>query len=309
MARKPRLHLVGGLYHVMLRGNNGKNIFIDNTDREFLENLVAEGVKRFDHKILAYCWMNNHIHLAIEVNKIHLSKIIQNLSFRYTRYINKKKKQVGHLFQGRYKAILVEKDNYLLELIRYIHLNPIRAKLVNKMSDYKWSSHSLYIKKEQKTWVEFDKVLSMFSKNKVSASKKYLQFLKEGADCAINFEIGAQDSRIIGDEVFVEKQVKSNEDYIPTIVLPEIIKSTCHVLNIPKNKLYEKTRNRKITFARSMIGYINKHYGKSSMQNLANEFALDISTLSRAITNLENKKEDQLTLKMIRKIKAELKIQ
>ena len=263
MARKLRLHLVGGLYHVMLRGNNGKNIFFDNTDQEYLEKLAAEGVKRFDHKILAYCWMSNHIHLAIEVNKIHLSKIIQNLSFRYTRYINKKKKQVGHLFQGRYKAILVEKDNYLLELIRYIHLNPVRANLVNKLSDYKWSSHNLYLEKEKISWIDSDKVLSMFSINKKIAAKKYLQFLKEGKDCTINFEIGMQDSRIIGDENFVEKQVLKREDYIPAIELDQIIKSTCFVLNLPKNKLYEKTRNRQVTFGRSVIGYLNKNYGKS----------------------------------------------
>ena len=303
MARKPRLHLAGGLYHVMLRGNNGKNIFFDNEDREYLEKLVAEGVKRFDHKILAYCWMSNHIHLAIEVNKIPLSKIIQNLSFRYTRYVNKKRKQIGHLFQGRYKAILVEKDSYLLELVRYIHLNPIRAKVVRNLSDYKWSSHGVYLEKEQNTWIQSDKVLSIFSKNKKIASKQYVKFLKEDVDCTTNFEIGAQDSRIIGNEKFIEKHLSNKDGYIPRIGLPQIIKSTCSVLNVPKNKLHEKTRNRQVTFARHVIGYLNKHHGKSTMQNLANQFSLDLSTLSRSITNLENKMEEPIVSKIVKKIK------
>ncbi len=250
--------------------------------------------------------MNNHIHLAIEVNKIPLSKIIQNISFRYTRYINKKKKQVGHLFQGRYKAILVEKDSYLLELIRYIHLNPIRAKMVNKLDDYKWSSHHLYLDKEKNSWIKSDKILSMFSKNRKVALKKYLQFLKEGADCATNFEVGMQDSRIIGNEEFIEKQILNRDEHISTMALPTIIKSACKILNISKSKLYEKTRNRQVTFARHVIGYLNKHNGKSTMQSLANQFSLDLSTLSRSITNFENKIEEPFNSKLIKEIKAEM---
>ncbi len=136
MARKPRLHIPGGLSHVMLRGNGGQDIFFSDNDRFYFQSLVEEGVKRFEHRIHAYCWMRNHVHLAIQVGEIPLSKIIQNLSFRYTRYINKKKSQIGHLFQGRYKAILIDADSYLLELVRYIHLNPVRAKLVTNPADY-----------------------------------------------------------------------------------------------------------------------------------------------------------------------------
>lgn len=253
--------------------------------------------------------MSNHIHLAIEVNKIPLSKIIQNLSFRYTRYINKKAKRVGHLFQGRYKAILVEKDNYLLELVRYIHLNPIRAKIVNKLNDYKWTSHHTYLGKEQFSWVQTNKALSMLSKDKVIAAKKYLQFLREGLDSNTNFEVGTQDSRIIGDEKFVEKQVSGNDQYIPKLDLSQIINTTCNVLSLPKTKLFKKIKSRDITFARHMIGYLTKHYGKSTMKNVATQFSLDLSTLSRSVTNFENKIKDPSTSKIVKKIKQEMKIQ
>lgn len=102
--------------------------------------------------------MKNHVHLAIRVREIPLYKIIQNLSFRYTRYINKKKSQIGHLFQGRYKAILIDVDSYLLELVRYLHLNPVRAKLVTNPADYNWSGHNSYIGKKRESRITVDLV-------------------------------------------------------------------------------------------------------------------------------------------------------
>jgi len=127
MARKPRLHVPGGLYHVILRGNGGQDIFFDDEDRYHLYLLLQHGVERYGHRIHGFCCMTNHIHLAIQVADEPLSGIMQNLSFRYTRWINKKQARTGHLFQGRYKSILVDADSYVLELVRYLHLNPVRA--------------------------------------------------------------------------------------------------------------------------------------------------------------------------------------
>jgi len=100
--------------------------------------------------------MRNHVHLAIQVGEVPLSKIIQNLSFRYTQYINKKKSQIGHLFQGRYKVMLIDAYGYLLELVRYIHLNPVRDKLVTNSADYNWSGHHSYIGKKREPWITVD---------------------------------------------------------------------------------------------------------------------------------------------------------
>jgi len=113
MARKPRIHLDGALYHVMLRGNGGQSIFLSDEDRDAFEALVAQGVSRFGHRIHAYCcWMGNHVHLAIQVAETPLSKIMQNLAFRYTRWFNRREQRIGHLFQGRFKALLVDADSY-----------------------------------------------------------------------------------------------------------------------------------------------------------------------------------------------------
>ena len=123
MARKPRIHYPGAFYHVILRGNDGQDIFYTKIDRSRFCELLQEGIERYEHRIHGFCLMSNHLHLIVQAGDIPLSRILQNVSFRYTRYINKKKKRIGHLFQGRYKAILIDADSYLLELVRYIHLN------------------------------------------------------------------------------------------------------------------------------------------------------------------------------------------
>ena len=106
MARKPRIHYPGAVYHVMLRGNGGQDIFFCHSDRVCLYSLLQEGIAKYKYRVHAFCLMTNHLHLLIQIAEIPLSKIIQNISFRYTRYINKTQKKTGHLFQGRYKAIL-----------------------------------------------------------------------------------------------------------------------------------------------------------------------------------------------------------
>jgi len=148
MARKPRIHIPGGVYHVMLRGNGGQDIVFCDEDRYHLYLLVQEGVGRFGYRVHGFCWMTNHLHLAVQVGEIALSRCMQNLAFRYTRWINRRERRMGHLFQGRYQAVLVERDSYLLELVRYIHLNPVRTGMVKAPRDYPWSGHRAYLGEE-----------------------------------------------------------------------------------------------------------------------------------------------------------------
>ena len=145
MARKSRIHIPGGFYHVLLRGNSGQEIFFSKEERYRFYLLIQEGISRFNYRVHAFCLMSNHVHLAIQVSDVPLSKIMQNLSFRYTLWINKQQKRMGHLFQGRYKAIIVNHESYLIGLVRYIHLNPVRAGIVKRALDYPWSGHRTYI--------------------------------------------------------------------------------------------------------------------------------------------------------------------
>lgn len=127
MARRPRVHFPGALYHVISRGNQRQKIYKDDPDYQRFETLLGEVIKRHALTLYAYVLMPNHFHLLLEVGRVPLSKAMQVLLYRYTRGYNQRHRKSGHLFQGRYKAILCDRDNYLMELIRYLHLNPVRA--------------------------------------------------------------------------------------------------------------------------------------------------------------------------------------
>ncbi|MFH1185948.1 MAG: transposase [Chloroflexota bacterium] len=145
MARKPRIHYAGALHHVILRGNAGDDVFSDDVDRTKFCLLVQEGIERFEHRVHAFCLMGTHVHVALQVRERPLSRIMQNLTFRYTQWYNRRHARIGHLFHGRYKANLVDVDTYLVSLVRYIHLNPVRAGMVERPEDYRWSSHRFYV--------------------------------------------------------------------------------------------------------------------------------------------------------------------
>jgi REP element-mobilizing transposase RayT len=144
MARSPRIHYPGAIYHAMARGVDGREIFLDREDREkFLR--VVERVKEESHaNLLAYCLMSNHFHVALKIDAVSLSKVMQRILTSHSLSFNLKYKRTGHLFQARYKAVLCHDQAYLVSLIRYIHMNPVRAGLTNSPDQWPWSSHAEY---------------------------------------------------------------------------------------------------------------------------------------------------------------------
>src|SRR3972149_660628 len=141
MARPLRIEFAGALYHVTSRGNAQANIFGDDDDREQLLSLLFNTVTRYDWYCHAYCLMDNHYHLLIETGTPSLSRGMKLLNGTYTQYFNRQHRRVGHVFQGRFKAILIQKESYLLELARYIVLNPVRAQMVRSAKEWRWSSY------------------------------------------------------------------------------------------------------------------------------------------------------------------------
>ena len=210
MARKPRLHLDEGIYHVMLRGNGGQEIFFDDEDRLHFYLLLQQGVERYKYRVHGFCLMSNHVHLVLEVGAQPLAKIMQNLSFRYTRWVNKKQKCIGHLFQGRDKAILVDRDSYLLELVRYVHLNSVRAKLVRQAHLYPWSGHRAYLGRQTLSWLTTEWVLNQFGMRLAACRKHYEVFVREGYGEGRRDEFhcgGNDDGRLLGDDQFARRVV------------------------------------------------------------------------------------------------------
>ena len=174
MARKPRIEFPGAFYHVIVRGNNRQKIFADDEDYKYFLGRLNHYKERFKFVLFAYVLMPNHIHLLLETGEVPLSRIMQSLQFTYTQKFNRRHKKVGHLFQGRYKAILCQKESYLLELIRYIVLNPVRARLVKRPVDWRWNSYFDLLRLKEGHVVSFEEVLALFGTKPAGAATKEL---------------------------------------------------------------------------------------------------------------------------------------
>ena len=164
MARAWRIEFDGALYHVLSRGNEQQAIFRDDQDRTRFIETVGEMAERYDMDIFAYVLMGNHYHLLLKTNRSNLSKGMQWLGLAYTRRFNNRHFRSGHLFQGRFKSIIVENDAYLVRLSCYIHRNPLRANMVERLAEYRWSSYPIYAYGHQgPEWLKTDMILSQFS--------------------------------------------------------------------------------------------------------------------------------------------------
>lgn len=290
MARKPRIHRPSAFYHVMLRGNNKGQIFFSNQDRIQLCLLIQEGIERFGHRIHSFCFMHNHIHLVIQPADVSLSKIIHHLAFRYTRYINRKEDRVGHLFQGRFKAILVDAENYLSELMRYIHLNPVRAGLVVFPEEYLWSSHRAYLNLEAIPWLTKEWILHKFSTQKSLAEKLYGDYIKKGLGekSRSEFYTGTHNGNVLGSEdfaqealndAFVRKETKIN------CSLDGLLHAVSCVLKLPIDTF--KRKERTYTQARGIVAYLVKNTSNITLNELAAYFDHDSSRTSRLATKIQ----------------------
>ncbi len=182
MARPLRLEFPNALYHITSRGDRREDIYEDDEDRIIFLTLLGKVVTDYNWLCHGYCLMNNHYHLIIETLDSNLTKGMRQLNGVYTQTTNRRHKRTGHLFQGRYKAILVDKESYLLELTRYVVLNPVRAKgMVRSIDDWPWSSYlSMINKVTAEDWLTTDWVLSQFGRNKDQAIRRYQQFFLEG---------------------------------------------------------------------------------------------------------------------------------
>lgn len=178
MARPLRIEFKGALYHVTARGNERGKVFFTKRDYRKFKEYLAEGETKFGFKLHAYVLMTNHYHLIIETPEDNLGRIMHHLNGSYTTYINIKRKRSGHLLQGRYKAILVDKDGYLLELSRYLHLNPVRAKMVARPEEYTHSSYSSYISSAKEEIITTDMILGMLTSSSTQARERYKTYVE-----------------------------------------------------------------------------------------------------------------------------------
>jgi REP element-mobilizing transposase RayT len=268
MARKPRIEYEGAFYHVITRGNQKQRIFRDVADYDKYHQYLTIYKNRYHYALYAYVLMGNHVHLLMETRDIPLSKIMQGINQSYTRYFNRKYREVGHLFQGRYKAILCDRDAYLLSLLKYIHNNPVRAKIAETADTYRWSSHQAYLGKSNSLGlVDTDHVLRMFSESKSRALRHYVAFMRAAAALKRGEVYATIDQRLQGDQEFIDqvqqridgeikKERRKKEHSLPAI---------CRVVEerhgISRDRLRSSGKERQVMIARRVFTQTAKLYG------------------------------------------------
>jgi REP element-mobilizing transposase RayT len=279
MARPLRIEFAGAIYHVTSRGNARAAIYLDDDDREEFLKVLGDVVARFNWVCHAYCLMDNHYHLVVETVDANLSRGMRQLNGVYTQRFNRSHGRVGHVFQGRYKAILVERESYLLELCRYVALNPVRAGIVKAVDRYRWSSYEATAGlRKPPAFLTIDWILRRFSSQRSDARKRYSSFVLAGVGGQSPWaELTAQ--CLLGGREFIEKispalKEKSN--------LVEVSRQERFAFRRSLEDLMGESaqeskaeRNRAIALAHLEYGY--------TLSEIGRQLGLHYSTISKAL--------------------------
>jgi putative transposase len=288
MARKPRIEIPGGLYHMITRGNNRRRIFRSHDDYlKFLLFLESQKAKR-PFYLYAYCLMPNHVHLLAEMQDDPISRVMQALLTAYSQYHNRKYRKVGHLFQGRYKAILCQTDRYLAELVRYIHLNPVRAKMVARPEDYEYSGHRAYLGLDSSGLVDAEPVLRHFGANKRKAVEVYTRFVNAalGQESQSEYYLAAE-GRMLGNDEFLHEvkhrigdYVLSRDKRVRKADLEGIVKAAEKATGLERKEFCSNSKNRQLVLVKEAIIVIGRESGIRTRE-IAEVLGLDPSAVSK----------------------------
>ena len=273
----------------MLRGNSAQAVFFRGEDRERFYDLLAEGVRRFGHRIHGFCLMGNHVHLIVQVAEVELSRIMQNVAFRYTRWVNRREGRSGHLFQGRFQALLVDADAYLLELTRYVHLNPVRAGLVEDPAEYPWSGHRAYLGQDHLPWLHTERVLSQFGRSLGDARRRYREFVAAGVagNHRSEFHVGNEDPRVLADDQFLERVLGKAVGSAAPPTRDAIIETVCRRYGVTPEALASRSRLRRLSKARALTGWLAVQTRAASLTRVAQMLQRDVATMSRMVGRIE----------------------
>ena len=305
MARQLRIEYEGAFYHVTSRGNQKGRIFWEDIDRTKFKDILRRTKERYRYFLHGYVMMNNHYHLLIETPHANLKQIMQNINTSYTVYINRTRNKFGHLFQGRYKSFIVDKENYLVELSRYIHLNPVRAGIVNRPQEYLWSSYRDYIHKGEKDAItDMDDTLILFSKRRDVAVKKYKEFIYAGitGNSPLENAVGS----ILGDEAFTERaashiKVYHDKSEIPDIkrirmriAIKDIVKRIADHYDINPEEILR--RKQATVNQRKIAIYLSKILSGKKNVEVGKIFGITVPAVTNAVRDIERRKEKEIKL-------------
>jgi len=288
MARQPRIEITGGLYHIITRGNNRRRLFACEDDYlKFLAFLESQKAKR-PFYLYAYCLMPNHVHLLVEMLDDPISRVMHALLTAYSQYHNRRYKKIGHLFQGRYKAILCQTDRYLAELVRYIHLNPVRAKMVARPADFEYSGHRAYLELDRCGIVDAEPVLRHFGAHKRRAIETYVEFVNAALGEKSQKEYyQAAEGRILGSEDFQEQinhrigdHVRKRERQVRQLDLEAILKATEEATGMGRREFCTRSKSRRLVMIKEAVIMMGDENGIPT-RDLAEALDVDRSAVSK----------------------------
>jgi len=318
MPRQSRIDTAGALHHIMVRGIEKTKIFRNDADRDhFLERL---GSLLEETKTTCYAWalIPNHFHLLLQTGPVTISTVMRRLLTGYSLWYNRRYRRHGHVFQNRYKSILCQEDSYLLELVRYIHLNPMRAgvvKSLDELNNYAYSGHSVILGKEKREWQNIQVVLAMFGEHTGAARRAYKTFVEKGISEEKRYDLTGggllrsaggwegvktlreqkayqrHDERILGNGEFVAKVLASAEEEMEKryalkakgMNLDKIAVRVSEVLGIKPEEVWAKGKYQRIVDARSLLCYWAARELGMSMSTLAKRFSLSIPSVSVSV--------------------------
>ena len=293
MARPLRLDIPGAVYHVTARGNARRAVFTDDEDRENYLRRLAAYREKFGFRLLAYCLMKNHVHLAIRRGAFPLSRVMAGLHSSYTQWFNRRHQRVGHLFQGRYKSLIVQEDRHLGALVRYIHRNPVRARIVHRARDYVWSSDRFFRQTPSPQWMDVEETLRSFGPTRRQAMRRYAELIDDPAKSERDYEsIPAVDQAVKGDETFALARFEQVGELTPPLRgLSEdrVIGAVSLATGVSIEALIGPLRGGTVAEARCLAAYVASRAAGISRRRMARRFHLDDSSLARPVARLESR--------------------
>jgi REP element-mobilizing transposase RayT len=294
MARQLRIEYEGAFYHVTSRGNQREKIFWNERDKERLRTILERTKERYGYLLHGYVFMSNHYHLLIETPRANIKQIMQNINTSYTVFVNRNYGRSGHLFQGRYKAFIVDKERYLLALGRYIHLNPVRAGVVRRPEDFGWSSYRDYLSARSDGLVDTDETLGLFSKRRGLAKRRYREFVDGGLreKSPLENAIGS----ILGDEGFRERVIRylgvlPDKAAIPEIRkkrgIGELVRDVAKYYGLPEVDLLR--RRRRAEGQRKIAVYLSKVLSGEKNAEIGSMFGITIQAVTNVVRRVEKR--------------------
>jgi putative transposase len=289
MSRPPRLEFSGAVYHVIARGNEQRDVFRDDSDRELYLCRLARYQSQFRFRLYAYCLMTNHVHLALETGPVPLSRIVLALHGSYAQAFNQRHGRVGHLFQGRYKALLVQKTAYLLALVRYIHENPVKAGLVRQAGAYRWSSDRFYRGTSAPDWLDPRGLLELLGADPARAARRYRSFME--SQTGERYEGLKAVARVVkGDERYARTAFERSigPEIHPRWSVEQIARTAAKRAGVGLGDLLGRSLSAERSGVRAITALIASRHCRIPLTKTAEFFHRDGTTLVRDVRRLES---------------------